>query len=313
MKSTPLRRVAAVSAVRLLLGCAVALWAFCQPAVAEDSEAGHTGKLFCPVEYSIALEYAGTIEEVLVAPGDKVRAGQALARYRLKDETVLEILTYLELQQAILNTQVEISKTEKEILSVKEEYEGARRLSAAQMGSAERLNRLKKTLDQLQRQKTLRTQGMEIDKKALQAKRAIVKRKLGKAVEGSDVPEYGELISPLAGEVLFVSPLLRKGMILNSLPVAVTVGQTDPMEVRTRVFESDVPGLRIGGKAKVTVLSLDNRAYDGVITSIDRRPEDTAVDRPSYYGVRVEVPNADGKLRAGFKTTVDFVPEKGAP
>lgn len=313
MRSSPLRRVAAISVARLLLGCAIAFWALCRPAVAEDGEAGHTGKLFCPVLYSVALEYAGAIEDVLVAPGDTVQAGQVLARYRLKDETVLEILTYLGLQQTILNTQVAISKTEKEALSIKEEYEGARRLSAAQMGSAERLNRLKKTLDQLQKQKTLLAQGMEMDKKALQARRAIVKRKLGKAVEGSDVPEHGELISPLAGEVLFVSPSLRKGMILTSLPAAVTVGRTNPMEVRTRVFESDVPGLRIGGKAKVKILSLDNRAYDGVITSIDRSPEDTAVDRPSYYGVRVEIPNADGKLRAGFKATVDFVPEKGAP
>ena len=297
----------------LLLGCAIALSALCLPAAAEDDDAGHTGKVFSPVLYNISLEYAGAVEEVLVSPGDKVRAGQVLARYRLKDETVLNILTYLNLQQTVLNTQVEIAKAEKEAVTTREEYEAAKRLSAAQMGSAERLNRLKKTLDLLQRQKTLLTQSMEIDKKALQARREIVKRKLGKAVEGSDVPEYGELLTPLAGEVVYVNPSLRKGMILDSLPFAATVAQTNPMEVRTRVFEADVPELRIGGKAKVRIVSLDSRAYDGVITSIDRSPEDMAVDRPSYYGVRVEIPNADGKLRAGFKATVDFVKEKSAP
>ena len=313
MRCSPLRRFVFPAAKSLLLGCVITLWALCQPAVAEEDDAGHVGKLFCPVEYSIPLEYAGTIEEVLVAPGDKVRAGQVLARYRLKDETVLNILAYLDLQRTIRSTEIDIDRTEREALAVKEGYEAARRLSAAQMGSAERLNRLKKTLDLLQRQKKLLAQGMEADKKALAVRREVVKRKLGKAVEDMDVPGYGELISPLAGEVLFVNPFLRKGMILDGLPAAVTVGQTNPMEVRTRVFESDIPGLRIGGKAKVNVLSLDNRVYDGVITSIDRRPEDTAVDRPSYYGVRVEIPNADGKLRAGFKATADFTPEKGAP
>ena len=297
----------------LLLGCVITLSALCLPAAAEDDDAGHTGKVFSPVSHSISLDYAGAIEDVLVSPGDKVRAGQALARYRLKDETVLNILTYLNLQQTILNTQVEIAKTEQEAVTAREEYEAARRLSAAQMGSAERLNRLKKTLDLLQRQKTLLAQRMEADKKALQAKREIVKRKLGKAVEGTDVPEYGELLTPLAGEVVYVNPSLRTGMLLDALPSAVTVAQTNPMEVRTRVFEADVPELRIGGKAKVRIVSLDNRAYDGVITSIDRSPEDMAVDRPSYYGVRVEIPNDDGKLRAGFKATVDFVKEKSAP
>lgn len=312
--TSPLWRYFAATPLKgLLLGFFAALWMFCPPAAAAEEDAGHTGKIFSPVLYSVSLEYAGTIEEVLVAPGDKVQAGQVLARYRLKDDTVLNILTYLELQQTILNTQIEIARVEKEALTVREDYETARRLSAAHMGSAERLNRLRKTLDLLQRQKNLHAQGMEINKKTLQARRAIVKRKLGKAVEDTDIPEYGELISPLAGEVVYVHPSLRKGMILDSLASAVTVARTNPMEVRTRVFEAEIPGLRIGGKAKVKVLSLDSRTYDGVITSIDRSPEDTAVDRPSYYGVRIEIPNDDGKLRAGFKTVVEFVPEKNAP
>ena len=43
MRSSPLRRLAVVSAARLLLGCAIAVWALCQPALAEDSEAGTDG------------------------------------------------------------------------------------------------------------------------------------------------------------------------------------------------------------------------------------------------------------------------------
>ena len=307
------RDFAALLLKRLLLGCAFALLAFCLPAAAEEDDPEHTGKVFSPVQYSISLEYAGSIEEVLIATGDTVQTGQVLARYRLKDEAALNILAYLNLRQTILDTQIKIASTEKEALTVKEEYEEARRLSAAGMGSAERLRRLQNTLDLVQRQKALLVQNMEIDKKNLQIREEIVKRKLGKPVEGTDVPEYGELLSLLEGEVVYIHPLLRKGAIHDGISPAVTVARTNPMEVRTRVFEAEIPDLRIGGKVKVKVLSLDGRAYDGVIASIDRNPEDPSVDKPSYYWVRIEIPNDDGKLRAGFKTTVAFVPETGTP
>ncbi|MDR2488291.1 MAG: efflux RND transporter periplasmic adaptor subunit [Desulfovibrio sp.] len=290
----------------VLLGCAIIFSPLCPPALAEQEKAGHTGKVFCPVIYHIPFEYAGTIEEVLVSPGDKVREGQILARYRLGDETLLNIMTYLELWRVVLNTQIEIVQNDRETEDVKEEYDAARRLSAARMGSTERLNRLENTLALLHRKKGLLTQRLVFDQNVLQARKEVVRRKLGKDVASLEIPEYGELRSPLDGEVVLVNPALRKGMILEAFSPAITVAQTHPMEIRTRVYESDVPELRIGGKAVVTIPSLGNFTCDGVITYIDRSSEDMTVGRPSYYGVRVEIGNEAGRLRAGFQATVNF-------
>jgi multidrug efflux pump subunit AcrA (membrane-fusion protein) len=281
----------------------------CPPAAAAEEDAGHTGKVFCPVIHNIPFEYAGMLEEVLVSPGDRVTKGQVLARYRLKEETVLDILSYLDLRRSIIGTKIELIRNDREIATVREEYEGVRRLSVAQMGSADRLNRLKNTLALLNRQGALLQEREQMEMRTLAARRRVVERKLGKSVEDENVPEYGELRSPLDGEVVLVHPSLRKGMILDPFSHAISVARTHPMEVRTRVYEADVPDLRIGGKAVVRIPSLDDLACDGVITYIDRSPEDMTVGRPSYYGVRVEIGNEDGRLRAGFKATVHFTPE----
>jgi multidrug efflux pump subunit AcrA (membrane-fusion protein) len=277
-----------------------------------DEDAGHNGKIFATVMYNVPLEYAGTVTEVLVRPGDKVKEGQALIRFKLKDESVLAILQYLALDRTIINTQISLADNEIRITDLNKEYESAKRLSAAHMGSADLLKALKHNVEQLRVKSRLLTGLMKIDRNELDNRLAIVARKLGAPLKNGVVPEYGELLSPMEGEVLLVDPSLRAESIVPALPAAVTLGRTNPMEVRTRVFEAEIPGLRIGGKASVQVVSLEG-VHDGVVSHIDRYPDDMNVDRPSYYNVRIEIPNDDGKLRPGFKTVVKFVAGKENP
>ncbi|MDR1686301.1 MAG: efflux RND transporter periplasmic adaptor subunit [Desulfovibrio sp.] len=274
-----------------------------------DEDAGHNGKIFATVMYNVPLEYAGTVTEVLVRPGDKVKEGLPLVRFKLKDESILEILQYLSLDRTIINTQISLADNEIRITDLDKEYESAKRLSAAKMGSADLLRTLKHNVEQLRDKSRLLAALMKIDKKELDNRRAIVGRKLGVPVkEDGNVPESGELLSPMEGEVLLVDPSLRAGGIVPALSHAVTIGRTNPVEVRTRVFEAEIPGLRIGGKATVQVVSLDG-VHAGVVSHIDRYPDDMNVDRPSYYNVRIELPNDEGVLRPGFKTVVKFIAE----
>jgi multidrug efflux pump subunit AcrA (membrane-fusion protein) len=278
-----------------------------------DEDAGHNGKIFATVMYKVPLEYAGTVTEVLVRPGDKVEEGRPLIRFKLKDESILEILQYLSLDRTVINTQISLADNEIRITDLDKEYESAKRLSAARMGSADLLRTLKHNVEQLRDKSRLLAALMKIDKNELGNRRAIVGRKLGVPVEeDGNVPESGELLSPMEGEVLLVDPSLRAGSIVPALPDAVTIGRTNPVEVRTRVFEAEIPGLRIGGKATVQVVSLDG-VHAGTVSHIDRYPDDMNVDRPSYYNVRIELPNDEGILRPGFKTIVKFIPEDKNP
>lgn len=278
----------------------------CFPALA-DEDAGHNGKVYCPLTFDLHMEYTGTIEDVYVVPGDKVEKGQALARYRLRDDAVLEIASSLDLNRAISSYHQLLTENNVKLYAMEEEYAASRRLSAAQMGSAERQQSLRKSVEILRRHSEVLSTRIAQEKKLFAQQQQTVKRRLGVLLDFGEMPEYGIIESTVAGEVLTVHPSLRKGMILTPLGSAITLGQTNPMEVRTRVFEADIPHIRVGGKARVKILSLDEREYEGLITSISRSSSDMDVDRPSYYAVRLDIPNDDGKLRSGFKAVVHFV------
>jgi multidrug efflux pump subunit AcrA (membrane-fusion protein) len=308
MLKMPRRLWSALLVKAALLGT-LALYALAPRAhAAENLE--YNGKLYCPVEYTLHVEYPGVVEEVLATPGDRVREGQVLARYRLKPDAALSILGYLD-RERIRATESTLMNSTISILEQEEEYAAARRLSSVQMGSAERLGRLRKTLNLTRQQKVLTENKLKDDKESFRLRQAVIKEKLGVAVEEDATPEFGELLSPKAGEVLLMDPSLREGMVLHGpLMYAVTLAGTNPMEVRTQVYEAEIPSLRLDGKAEVKVMSLDERVYEGRITFIDHSPGAIAVETPSYYTVRLEIPNDDGALRPGFKVVVRFVQDK---
>jgi multidrug efflux pump subunit AcrA (membrane-fusion protein) len=283
------------------------------PAQAFDEDAGHNGKIFATMIYNVPLEYAGTVTEMLIRPGDKVKEGQPLIRFKLKDEAILEIMQYLSLRKTIINTQVNVVDNEIRITDLEKEYASAKRLSAARMGSDDLFKTLKHNVKQVRDKSHLLTELLRIYKNELGSRIAIVERKLGLPFkEGCTVPAHGELLCPMEGEVLLVASSLRAGGIVSAMSKAVTIGCTNPVEVRTRVFEAEIPNLRVGGKAIVQVVARDD-VYTGVVSHIDRYPDDMNVDHPSYYNVRIELPNEDGILRLGFKAVVKFISEDKKP
>ena len=308
MLKTP-RRLWPALLTRVALVGTFAVYALAPRALAaEDLE--YNGKLYCPVVYTLHVEYPGVVEKVLATAGDQVREGQVLARYRLKPDAALSILGYLN-RERVRATGAALMNFTISILAQKEEYAAARRLSSIQMGSAERLGRLRKNLDLTRRQKALTEERLKDDKEDYRLRQEGIREKLGVAVDEGATPEFGELLSPRAGEVLLMDPSLREGMVLHwPLMNAVTLAKTNPMEVRTQVFEAEIPSLRMGGKAEVKVISLDERVYEGRITFIDHSPGAIAVETPSYYTVRLEIPNDDGALRPGFKAVVRFAQDK---
>ena len=80
-------------------------------APAPEPEISFNGKVFCSLKRRVDLPFKGIITSILVRSGDRVEAGQVLARYRLAPEALLSIRQRLSPSQL---SEGEIKLTENE-------------------------------------------------------------------------------------------------------------------------------------------------------------------------------------------------------
>ena len=287
--------------------CITVLLALCLPSAVMAADAGHNGKVCTPLSAWVSLPYSGVVDEVLVAPGSLVKKGQPLARYRLSGEAAAEISDFLAIRQKGLQTRFRIAQVEGEALSLRDQHRAAQRLSSAHMGSGDALRSLEQSLDRLREQKKALASLAASEEENFRSRLAAVEEKLGASAPDGVIPEFGVLASPMDGEVQIIYTPLRKGQTISDpVPFAVLVAQTNPMEILVHVFETEVAGLRAGGKAAARIPALEDRRYDAVIHSVERSPVEFHMDKPSYYRVLLSVTNDDGGLRHGYQALVNF-------
>jgi multidrug resistance efflux pump len=276
------------------------------PAPAFSQEASHNGKLFCSVMRWQPLHFSGIVEELLVSPGVPVKAGDPLLRYRLREETARALQSELGAGARTQDLRLRLLEIEKELLELGEKHAAARRLTDARLGPEESTRRLAAGMDLLNRQKTLITELINEKEAAFRSRLAELETQLGTDLEKGKLLKAFHLKAPVAGQVLMIDRQLRNGMAFTPLANAAAVGVMDPMLIRAQVYEGEIAGLRVGGKAQVAVPSLGNREFEAVIVHIDQTPQELVLDRPTYYGVELQLANPNSVLRQGFKCILTF-------
>ena len=137
--------------------------------------------------------------------------------------------------------------------------------------------------------------------KADQARLALLRRQLADA----------ELIAPVAATVR--ARLMEPGEMASPQRPVFTLAETDPKWVRVYVSEADLPRLKPGATARVTVDGFPGRAFPGRVGFISSVAEftpktvQTAELRTSLvYEVRVFVTDPGDDLRLGMPATVEL-------
>ena len=117
--------------------------------------------------------------------------------------------------------------------------------------------------------------------------------------------EESTLITPMAGIVL--SKNIEAGeQVAPGTPV-VTIGQLEKIWIRGYVPEGDLPRIKLGQKARVTVDGLKGRVFEGRLEFIAQEAEFTPKNVQTekervrlVYRVKVMVPNPDMILKPGM-------------
>lgn len=277
------------------------IWAM--PALAQES---HNGKVYCSVMRWTALTLPGIVHEVLVAPGDTVRAGQPLMTYSLNEQVARELQSELDAGPRTQDLELRLLEIKRQLLELDDQREAATRLSEARLGSDKAMARLSTGRELLLEQRRLLTDGIARMQGAYQARVRELEGRFGVPLVKGRIPDRLRLNSDVDGQVLQLDMWLRPGMAVGPTQNAVAVGILDPVRIRTHVFESEIVSLSVGDTARVVIPSLGDREVNATIVQIERSPVDLGLDRPSYYGVELRVTNPDLSLRQGFKAAIYF-------
>jgi HlyD family secretion protein len=285
-------------------------------------------------ETNIGFKIPGRVVERLVDEGDKVKAGDLLARLDSAEiasvvaqsrasleeaATKLAELSAGSRSQEIEQAKAQMNVQEAELQKVKKDYERAEILykngaiSASQFDVAKSaydartaLNRNAIEMLSLVREGPRKE---EIDIAGHRVKQA--RAALGVSVERlKDTTIY----TPINGIVL--KKHAEVGETIASGTPVVTIGDLEHPWIKVYVKEDRLGQIRLGQKAKITVDTFKGKTYEGTVTFISSEAEFTPKNVQTQeervklvFGVKVRVKNVNDELKPGMPADVKILLE----
>jgi len=283
---------------------------------------------------ALSFKQPGRVRERLVDEGQKVAAGQTVAR--LEDDQVRQELAGREAelagaQAALAELQAgsrveEIAQAEAAVGRLKAESRraGDEYLRSEQLFKREVIAR--RDLDQAvaardasaaaQREAAERLRQVRAGARSETRQQAVARLKGAEALVSLARTRLAEstLVAPSAGIVL--SKNIEAGeQVAPGTPV-VTIGRLEEVWIRGYVPEDQLPRIKLGQKARVTVDGLKGKVFEGRLDFIAQEAEFTPKNVQTekervrlVYRVKVTVPNPDMILKPGMPA--DAVIETG--
>ncbi len=257
------------------------------------------GSLLAWEEAQVRSEVPGTIDKIFFDLGDRVKAGDVLARldtrlFRLDVEQAEAALRVAKENQTRMQAEVEDSRTN---------MERAEELHKRELISTQERDHSRTTYRVMQAQ--LQGSGAEIQR--MEAGLNISRKKLGDTL----------IRAPIAGAI--ARRWVNTGEYITATSINTTplftIVALDPLKYTGTVPERHAPDLRIGQPVQLSVEAYGQEPFSGQITRL--APAVEVQTRTLVLEARV--PNAGGRLRPGFfakgvvltrrDDTVVFVPQ----
>ena len=275
------------------------------PASPPGSEIIITGKVFASLKRRVDLPFKGLITSVAVRSGQKVEAGEILARYRLAPEALLAIQERLS-PPRISEAEVKLAETERTFTSLKSKQQEITALSQRQLAPPQSLRQIDRDVQLVNQERRALRERLQRDRQLAQQDQAVLQEHLGAAVAPGHLPREAVLKAPLDGYVLRVSPDFQTGAELAPTPAVMLVGVMDPMLLLAQAFEIEALQIKEGQTAEVTLESLPGKKFEARVNRISWSSLTPGLEQPSYYEVELTVPNPHLLLKEGLKARIVF-------
>lgn len=269
------------------------------------AELSFPGKLVSPLKRPVVLPLTAVILSLEVEPGQKVKEGEVLGRYRLTLESLQNLRRRL-LPSQIPELRARLAEIHKGLTLLRAREKSLRELVGQKLAAPQSLEQVEQEIKALLSQQAAVTESLRLAQKTKEAEEDLARKQLGVPIKPGQVPEEGVLLSPLEGHVLWLHPDLRVGAELPGGTPVITVGVMDPMVLRARVHEIEALKLKVGDEADLTMESLPGRTFKARVSRLPWSPAAISLEVPTYFEVEFEVPNPELILKEGLKATVEI-------
>lgn len=226
-----------------------------------------SGKIYPEIEVKVSPDISGEITELTVEEGDTVKKGQLLARiyadmYNIQRNQAASGVAQSQAQVA--NSQAAIGSLKAQMEQAKRTYDMQKQLFDDKVISQSEFN----VADAAYKTAVANYNAAQAGIKGTEASVQSARENLAKA--NTDLGRTS-IVAPMDGVVSLLSVKKGEKVAGNSFNVGtemLRIADMDKIEVRVDVGENDIPKVKLGDSAIVTVDAYSERKFKGVVTQI---------------------------------------------
>ncbi len=240
-----------------------------------------SGKIYPEIEVKVSPDISGEITELTVAEGDTVKKGQLLARiyadvYNIQRSQAASGVAQSQAQVGVQQAQMGNSQAALGALQAQQEqaertYNMQKKLYDDKIISANEFNVADAAYKSSKANYSAAIQGISGVKASVQSAKANVQTAQASLQKANTDLGRTSIVAPTDGVVSLLNVKKGEKVAGNSFNVGtemLRIANMDKIEVRVDVGENDVPKVKLGDSALISVDAYNNRKFKGIVTKI---------------------------------------------
>ncbi len=240
-----------------------------------------SGKIYPEIEVKVSPDISGEITELTVAEGDTVKKGQLLARiyadvYNIQRSQAASGVAQSQAQVNVQQAQVNNSQAALDALKAQQEqaertYNMQKRLYDEKVISASEFNVADANFKTAKANYNAAVQSIRGGQASVQSARASVQSARDNLAKANTDLGRTAIVAPMDGVVSLLNVKKGEKVAGNSFNVGtemLRIADMDKIEIRVDVGENDVPKVKLGDSALVSVDAYSDRKFKGIVTQI---------------------------------------------
>lgn len=240
-----------------------------------------SGKVYPEIEVKVSPDISGEITELNIAEGDTVKRGQLLARiyadiYSIQRDQAASgvqgsIAQVASSEAQVANLKAALEANRANLDQAKRQYDMQRQLFNDKVISQNEFNVAEAAYKTAQANFNAANESIKSTQASVQSARANVQNAQSNLAKANKDLGRTAVIAPMDGVVSLMNVKMGERVVGSNMMAGtemMRIADMSKIEVRVDVGENDVPKVKIGDNAIITIDAYNDRKFKGVVTQI---------------------------------------------